>query len=186
MENLVEQAFVFAAMAHSNQKRKGTTLPYIIHTAEAAAIVATMTEAPEVIAAAVLHDTVEDCNVQPQQLERLFGSRVTELVMHESEQKEADAAGSWKRRKQATVDQLRDADTDVKMICLGDKLSNIRAMIRDEAKVGDALWERFNQKDKKEHAWYYRSVAKVTADLRAYGAWQEYSAAVDKLFGPEE
>ncbi len=55
---LVDQAIIFAAKAHAGAVRKGSKVPYIVHPIEAAAIVAGMTDDPEVIAAAVLHDVL--------------------------------------------------------------------------------------------------------------------------------
>jgi myo-inositol-1(or 4)-monophosphatase len=68
------------------------------------------------------------------------------------------------------------------MIALGDKLSNVRAIYRDYQALGDKLWDRFNQKDKSEHGWYYRSIADATKELSKYPAWQEYERLVSILF----
>ena len=57
---LFEQAAVFAAVAHRGTTRKGNRIPYLAHPVEAAAIMAEMTDDQELIAAAVLHDVVED------------------------------------------------------------------------------------------------------------------------------
>ena len=78
--NLVSRAVIFAAAAHDGQVRKGTDIPYIVHPMEAAAIAAGLTNDPEVIAAAVLHDVVEDTGTTKNELEAEFGSRVAELV----------------------------------------------------------------------------------------------------------
>ena len=72
-------------------------------------------------------------------------------------------------------------------VYLGDKLSNIRCIQRDHERLGNELWQRFNQKDPAEHAWYYRSIADVLKEelgnTNAYeGVWeQEYS--VNWAFG---
>ena len=159
----IERAIRFAVSAHAGTKRKGKERPYILHPVEVMSIVAGMTEDEDVIAAAVLHDTVEDTSVTAAAIEREFGPRVRDLVMAESEDKmkELPAEASWKLRKQATIDHLRTLNRDAKLICLGDKLSNIREMNRDHAAIGDKIWERFNQKDKREHNWYYRSICDV-------------------------
>ena len=60
---LVDKAIIFATNAHKNSERRAKAFPYIIHPLEAMAIVATMSNDPELLAAAVLHDTVEDTNV---------------------------------------------------------------------------------------------------------------------------
>ena len=103
------RAAAFAAYAHDGQTRKGSALPYLVHPMEAAAIAATMTNDPDVLAAAVLHDVVEDCGVEEAELRTRFGRRVARLVMAESEQKEADARASWQKRKLRAVNRLRAA-----------------------------------------------------------------------------
>jgi myo-inositol-1(or 4)-monophosphatase len=69
------------------------------------------------------------------------------------------------------------------MITLGDKLSNIRAMYRDYLVLGDELWNRFNQKDPKQHHWYYQGIAACLIELQEYPAYQEYCELVKKVFG---
>jgi len=182
---LLDEAIRFAVQAHSGQPRKGTNMPYILHPLEAAAIVATMTDDPEIIAAAVLHDIVEDAHVSVDEIAARFCERVAKLVNSETENKREDqpASDTWLIRKQETIQRLsKEKDLAVKMVTLGDKLSNIRAMYRDHLAIGDKLWERFNQKDPNMHAWYYRAVADVTIELSQYPAWQEYWALVEKVF----
>ncbi len=184
MTEILDKAIKFATEAHKNALRKGTQTPYILHPLEAAAIVATMTDDLEIIAAAVLHDTVEDNkNITLDDIEKEFGKRVRDLVAAESEEKEEDEVGSWHRRKQATVDHLRNKATEEEMmIALGDKLSNIRSIYRDYKNYGDKLWERFNQKDKQMQGWYYRSIAEALEPLAMYRAYKEYCDLVKEVF----
>ena len=58
---MIDDAIEFATKAHEGQFRKGTRRPYIVHPIEVADIVSAMTNDEEVICAAVLHDTIEDC-----------------------------------------------------------------------------------------------------------------------------
>ncbi len=155
--DIFDSAVTFAVQAHSGAMRKGTQLPYILHPMETAAIAGTMTDDPEILAAAVLHDVVEDTPTTAAEIARRFGARVSKLVAAESEDKREDrpAAETWRIRKEETVEHLmRARDNAVKMLTLSDKLSNIRAIYRDQLSMGDALWRRFNQKDKRQHAWY--------------------------------
>ena len=180
---MLDKAIAFAVDAHSGQLRKGTNTPYIVHPMEAASIVSTMTDDREVIAAAVLHDTLEDCEgISYEQLQEAFGKRVADLVKAESEQKEEDAVGSWRKRKETTLSHLQDCPSDVKMIALADKLSNMRAIARDYRAIGDQLWERFNQKDKAEQGWYYSSLVKCFGDLAQHSAYLEYCKLVATVF----
>lgn len=185
LDNVLDDAIIFATNAHSGQFRKGTTIPYILHPLEAGAIVATMTTDPEVIAGAVLHDVVEDTDATVQQIEDVFGERVAMLVASESENKREhlSSESTWKIRKQETLDHLQSAPLEVKMIALGDKLSNLRAIYRDYRVLGDDLWQRFNQKDKYEHAWYYGGIINCMDELCKYPAYQEYGQLMEEVFG---
>ena len=73
---MIEEAAAFAAQAHHGTFRKGTQIPYITHPMEAAVIVSGFTDDPEMIAAALLHDVVEDTGVTEEEIRERFGSRV--------------------------------------------------------------------------------------------------------------
>ena len=156
----LNKAIAFAAEKHATKKRKGTNLPYIVHPMEAAAIASYLTDDLEVIAAAVLHDVVEDSDATKEDLEKLFGKRVAELVASDSEDKmeHLPASASWKTRKQQTIDYLGNTSRDEQIIVLADKLSNMRSNYNDYCTIGDELWQQFKQKDKLQHAWYYKSI----------------------------
>ena len=164
---MLDQAITFATTVHSGAVRKGNDRPYIIHPLEVMTIVATITDDQNVLSAAVLHDTIEDTGVTKEVIQALFGERVADLVASETENKRKDQAAesTWKVRKEETLQLLRTVnDRDVKLICLGDKLANLREISRDYAALGDKVWERFHQKDKKEHCWYYSSVYEILRD----------------------
>ena len=185
-DDILSRAVAYAAKCHAGQLRKGSAMPYIIHPMEAATICASFTDDLEVITAAVLHDVVEDTDATVEEVGELFGERVASLVAGESEDKRKDlpAADTWKIRKEESIEHLRGAqDPGIRMVCLGDKLSNIRSIQRDYKRLGDGLWERFNQKDPAEHAWYYRTVAAVLRDdLGETEAWKEYASRVEAVF----
>lgn len=183
--DIFDKAIAFATKAHSGSFRKGTTTPYIVHPMEASAIVATMTDDKTILAAAVLHDVVEDTDYTIDDIRKEFGKNVARLVSAESEDKRDNLPpeATWKIRKQETLDHLKNqASKEEKIITLGDKLSNIRAMYRDYLEIRDELWNRFNQKDKSEHAWYYKSIAELLSDLSDTPAYQEYVELVDRVF----
>ena len=186
---MIEKAVRFAAKAHEGTTRKGKERPYILHPLEVMTIVAGLTEDEEVISAAVLHDSVEDTDVTSRDIRYSFGERVEQLVMAESEDKMRGipSEASWEARKQATIDHLAGRERDALLICLGDKLANIREMSRDYKAIGEKLWDRFNQKDMKAHRWYYSSVFQVLA--KALGdepPIREYRALLKEVFGWEE
>ncbi|MDD4095880.1 MAG: HD domain-containing protein [Oscillospiraceae bacterium] len=185
--SILDRAIVFATEAHRGAFRKGTGIPYILHPLEAAAIAATVTGDYEVLAAAVLHDVIEDTAVTEAELREIFGKRVAELVSVESENKRADlpAGDTWRIRKQETLDALAlEVRRDVKILVLADKLSNVRSIHRDFRALGDALWERFNMKDKDQIGWYYRSIAgALESELGETLAMKEYRGLVEGTWG---
>ena len=183
---LVSEAIKFAVEAHDGMRRKKSSAPYILHPLEAAVIVGTMTEDQEIIAAAALHDVVEDAGVSIDEIEERFGRRVRELVGSETEDKRADLppAQTWRIRKEETLAHLRETNDDaVIMLWIGDKLANIRSIYRIWKHVGDKVWDDFNQKDKNEQAWYYRSIADLTSRLSDNSAWIEYNSLTNIVFG---
>ncbi len=185
----IGKAIKFAVDAHGDTTRKGKNRLYILHPIEAMTIVASLTETEDVLAAAVLHDVVEDAGVTKEELHDAFGETVADLVMAESEDKMRDipSEASWKARKQATIDHLAGLKRDALLICLGDKLANMREISRDYKELYDKLWERFNQKDKEAHRWYYSSIFKILA--KTFGEVppiQEYRALLKEVFGWEE
>lgn len=182
---LVERALAFAAQHHAGQTRKGSRLPCILHPCEVAVTVSSMTGDLEVIAAAVLHDVLEDTSAEKEELFALFGARVTSLVCAESEDKRVGTPKSetWHLRKSETLERLEHEGLDVQMIALSDKLSNLRAIKRDLKLLGQEHWQHFNQTDASEHGWYYRTLAQRLKALAAYPAYAEYCALVEDVFG---
>ena len=92
------------------------------------------------------------------------------------------AEDSWKIRKKEFLEHLAGASTDSKLIALADKLSNLRALAKDYARQGDTLWQRFNQKDPKEHEWYYGSVLREVQELDGLQCYHEYEHLLDQVF----
>ena len=76
-------------------------------------------------------------------------------------------------------------DIGVLMVWLGDKLANMRAIYRDFRVEGNAMWQRFNQKDINQQAWYYRSIVHLTERLSDTPAWLEYKTLTELVFGKE-
>ena len=183
---LVSEAIAFAVKAHDGMRRKKSDLPYILHPMEAAVIVGTMTDDQNVIAAAALHDVVEDTGVTIEEIEEKFGKRVKELVAAETEDKRAELppADTWRIRKEESLAELKNTgDIAVLMVWLGDKLANMRSIYRDWKVEGDAMWQRFNQKNVAEQAWYYRSIIDLTERLSHTSAWLEYKTLTELVFG---
>ena len=180
---MIDDAMEFATKAHEGQFRKGTRRPYIVHPIEVADLVSTMTKDEEIICAAVLHDTIEDCKgITWEVLKLRFGQRVADMVAQESE----DKSLSWEERKGETIRRLKTAPREVRMIGLADKLSNMRDIDRDYPVLGEALWTRFRMQSKSAMAWYYKGVRDaLKEEFSGVEAYEEYCRLIDKNFGKD-
>ena len=186
---LVSEAIAFAVKAHDGMRRKKSETPYILHPMEAAVIVGTMSDDQNLIAAAALHDVVEDAGITIDEVEERFGKRVRALVESETEDKRTDLPPSdtWRVRKEESLSVLKNTnDIGVLIVWLGDKLANMRSIYRDFKIEGEAMWQRFNQKDVSEQAWYYSSIVKLTERLSDTSAWLEYKTLTELVFGKGE
>lgn len=184
--DVLDRAIVYAVGAHAGMTRKDSSTPYIYHPLEALAVAASLTDDHEVLAAAALHDVVEDTPTSLEDVEELFGSRVAEIVAGCSEDKREGTPAdlTWKIRKEETLEHLAGChDRDVLAVVLGDKTSNLRATKRDLDALGDEVWERFNEPDPLEHAWYYGGIAKaIENEMGDTAAWREYAQLVSDTF----
>lgn len=183
--HLLDRAIIFAVRAHAGTERRGKGFPYIVHPLEAVEIVATMTSDQELLAAAALHDTVEDTLVSVGDLRREFGDRIAMLVEEESDKftEGVSEEASWHSRKQAAIDRLAKASRDAKIVALGDKLSNMRAIARDYEVKGDELWKIFHAKERSDHEWHYRGLADSLRELQDSFAFREFEGLINKVFG---
>ena len=181
---LLDRAIVFAVRAHAGTERRGKGFPYIVHPMEAVEIVATMTSDQELLAAAALHDTVEDTDVTLEQIRAEFGERVASFVAAESDEphQSRDSVENWRARKQVAIDRLSAASREAKIVALGDKLSNMRAIARDYAERGDEVWNLFHTKDPTDHAHHYRGLAAALSELSDTFAYKEIEKLINQVF----
>ena len=180
---LVTEAVIFAGQKHDGMLRKGTELPYIVHPVEVLAIASALTGDPEILAAAVLHDVIEDCGVTEEQLSMRFGARVTRLVLSETQLSAGDPFETWDMRKKEAIARIARGGRSVKLIALADKLSNMRAIHRDYDRDSDTMFLRFHQHDKSRHAWYYRSMVNLLKEeFGNTDAWHELRGHVEHVF----
>lgn len=183
--DLLDRAIIFAVKAHAGTERRGKGFPYIVHPMEAVEIVATITPDQELLAAAALHDVVEDTDVSVDEIRAEFGDRIASLVAAESDTFEDGVSeeDSWHARKRAAIDRLANASHDAKIVALGDKLSNMRAIARDWSEQGDSFWNIFHAKDPKDHEWHYRGLAESLRELQDTFAYKEFESLINQVFG---
>jgi len=182
MSTILDSALAFAAVAHRDQKRKATNIPYIVHPVGVMLILIEFGENdPDLLAAALLHDTVEDTSVTHDQIRKEFGDRVAEIVAGCSE---PDKDETWENRKNHTIHYIKAAPRHIQLVSAADKLHNLRSMIKDYDEMGDKVWSRF-KRGKDDIAWYYRSVLASLRDggLREHAIVGKMEKEVKRLFG---
>ena len=183
--NTFEQAARFALHAHEGQIRKTKPIPFILHPMEVAQIASTMTDDLDVLAAAVLHDVVEDTDCTADDILENFGERIAYLVAMETENKRPDrpASETWRIRKEESLAELKNSrDKDVQILWLSDKLSNLRSFYRSRLKIGDKMWEMFNNPDKSEQYWYYNQILELCSSQKDSYAYKEYQMLLKAIF----
>lgn len=183
MSQLLFDAIEFAFQSHRGDHRKGTSIPYIVHPLSMVRYLARLEAPVELVAAAALHDVVEDTDATLDEIRERFGPRVADLVDGASEK---DKSLSWRERKVHTIDHARETD-DVELIVLKcvDKLDNLRDIREDLSLRGEEVWERFNA-DREALAWYYQSLAEIFSEKLAGSEYEalaeEMSSVCQKVF----
>jgi len=178
---MINKAIEMAAKAHNGQNRKVTDIPYIVHPFEVALILQENDACEEVIVAGILHDTLEDTELKEEDIRKVFGDKILELILGASEELKNREKTPWYDRKLHTIEHLKNAPLEVKMVSCADKLSNIRSMITGYNEMGDRLWDRFNAPYEKQK-WYYQSLIQSLEALDGFKMYKQFKEAVDYLF----
>lgn len=158
------EALQFAHELHQGQCRNGSPRPYIGHLLGVCALVLEHGGDQDQAIAGLLHDAVEDQGGPPvlAGIERRFGSEVARIVAACTDDPDQS---DWRRRKERYLQHLPDQDAPVVLVSAADKLDNVRALVRDHARHGDAIWQRWAG-GRAARLWYYRA---VTDALRQTG-----------------
>jgi (p)ppGpp synthase/HD superfamily hydrolase len=167
--DLIDRAIEAAVKAHRKQVRKGTRTAYITHPFAVGVILAKAGCSEEVIAAGLLHDTVEDARVKLSRIREEFGEKVAYVV---EKCTEPDKRRPWNKRKQHTLDSLEEAALEVKFVVCADKLHNIRTIARDYRRVGDRVWRRF-RRGREDQRWYYTSLLNSLRSRRKNASYEK-------------
>lgn len=155
------RALEFAAVAHGDQTRKGTTIPYVSHLLQVSGLVLQWGGDLEQATAALLHDVVEDTDVTLADVEAAFGAGVSGIVADCTDTGADEAPGRkrpWLDRKRAYVERLRTVAPRSALVIACDKLHNTSTLLVDLERDGLATLARFNAPAPKQ-LWYFRAVA---------------------------
>lgn len=172
---IVEKALYFAAKAHDGQRRKGMDVPYIVHPMSVAMRLLQVDASEVMVAAGLLHDTLEDTEVTYETLCTEFGSAVADIV---NECSECDKTKSWEERKQHTIDKITMQTLAVRTVECADKLDNISSLLDDYARLGNDVWKRF-KRGYDEQLWYFTSLREA---FRAHGDPTPYTLLFEQFY----
>lgn len=184
LDERLYKAYAYAAKAHLGQCRKKTRIPYFSHIITTMNYAMELTQEIEVLQAAILHDTVEDTWVTLDDLKSAFGARVARLVETETENKRRNipASQTWEIRKRETVEHLKSACLNTKVIVLADKTANLESIAREQHYRGTEIWDKFNQPDKAKQEWYFRAVREQLTEFYDTSVMKEYDRYLSLLF----
>jgi GTP diphosphokinase / guanosine-3',5'-bis(diphosphate) 3'-diphosphatase len=166
---LLLKALAFAAHKHRDQRRKDPAAsPYINHPIALADVLVNeggVTDV-EVLCAALLHDTVEDTDTTPQELEENFGPRIARIVAEVTDDKDLSKA----ERKRLQVEHAAQLSPEAKLVKLADKICNLR----DVAERAPESWDLARRRE------YFDWAKRVVDGLR--GAHPSLEAAFDAAY----
>ncbi|MDO8330099.1 MAG: HD domain-containing protein [Fluviicoccus sp.] len=166
---LILKAAAFAAEKHRDQRRKDPEAsPYINHPIALANLLAAQgVTRPEVLCAALLHDTIEDTETTPEELEAHFGAHIAAIVLEVTDDKNLPKA----ERKQQQIDHAPHASIEAKLVKLADKICNLRDILHSPP----AGWPLERQLE------YFEWAAQVISGVR--GAHVGLEAIFDDIYG---
>src|SRR3989344_2450091 len=152
----IQKAINLAALKHKDQKRKSDGLPYIVHLFSVMLILSQHTDNEDVLVAALLHDSLEDTDYTPQELEQDFGPGVLKIVLEVTEPKKAEDGSKlpWRTSKDAYFAGLEKASKEALMVAAADKIHNMNSISKAYLEQGDPLWLKFSS-PKEQQLWFY-------------------------------
>ena len=175
-------ALELAILAHKDQVRKSTAIPYISHPMAVSSIAMEFGASEDQAIAALLHDAIEDGGVEYIDLiGNQFGLYVLELVQGCTDGT-PDHTGKkidWLERKTQYLAHLENASDEVLLVSCSDKLHNARAIVNDLINEGPSVFDRFNA-TKVQTLWYYRQLANIFANRKCPPA-KALEAAVSQM-----
>ncbi|GEM_PF-1249209 len=170
---------------HGNQTRKAGGQPFIVHLLEVANLIYKgFPEAtPELIASGLCHDLLEDTECTENEVLESCGVFVLETVKTVSNDKELE--NNWEAKKLDYIDKVSKGSKEAQIVCLCDKIANMKSLLREYEVQGEDLWKSFNRgKDKKR--FFEELVYKMISDnLGAHPYVDEYAELIEQISLPK-
>ena len=173
-------AVVYAAAAHAGQVKKGTTIPYVSHVLEVAAMVIAHGGDEDQAIAGLLHDVPEDTGGRTRldDIRSRFGDSVAVMVDGCTDSYD-NPKPPWRPRKEAYISRIPTHSSATRLVSAADKVANLRAIIDAYKVTGDALWTRLAGGP--DTVWYYRTIAQVFRATERTALTERLDHLVDEL-----
>jgi (p)ppGpp synthase/HD superfamily hydrolase len=154
--NLIDKAAGIAVRAHSGQTSKVDGSPYIIHPVMVAARLLKHGFPDTTVAAAFVHDVLEDTDYPAARLRRELGREVARLVRAVSSQELKD----WRKKKLRYIASVRRGGIQAMAICAADKIHNLERLLAAHGTMGPEIWSKFTR-GREDKAWFEGEVLKM-------------------------
>ncbi len=174
--NLIEKAVKIAVIAHKKQVRKTDNSPYVVHPISVAFKLMQNKFSDKIVAAALVHDVLEDTDFSVEKLEKELGKDVLSIVEGVSEKKGL----SWEERKKEYIKSVRNGSEDIKAVSIADKIHNAKSLIAFHKKYGAKTWDKFSRK-KEVKLWFENEMLKMFQEAWDHPLIKEYEILVKKM-----
>lgn len=174
--HLLEKALQITHQAHKDQVRKIDATPYVIHPWMVAMKLARHGYADTVLAAAIVHDVLEDTQVTEEALREALGEEVVALVRSLTE----DKAKPWEARKELYIETIRTAPNEVKAISVADKIHNLESLLDAHALHGAEVWKFFTR-GREAKQWFEHALLSALQETWEHSLVDEYAQLVTRM-----
>jgi GTP pyrophosphokinase/guanosine-3',5'-bis(diphosphate) 3'-pyrophosphohydrolase len=137
-------AFYLARKYHSGQIRKGDGLEYLIHLLEISYLLIEYDSSERIISASFCHDLLEDTECLESEIESVCGSDVLQIVKAVSNDSKLNGRENWWKKKQSYIKSVQAGGAEAIVVCLADKIVNMRSLIKVYEEEGASIWSKFN------------------------------------------
>ena len=166
---VIEKAIGMSARLHRHQERRDSETPYAMHPYAVAFLISEYTDDEETIAAALMHDVLEDVRgYEYEDLVNDFGKRIASIVLEVSEERSPYFSmkkdrQTWRYRKERYLENLKSASKEALLVAAGDKYHNLFALVRAYREHGEDLWKKFHAPEPKKESilWFYKTAIEI-------------------------
>lgn len=173
--DLIEKAAKIAAQAHMGQTRKGDDTPYIVHPFMVALLLKERAFSDVCIAAALVHDVLEDTEYGADALRDALGDEVMKVVLTLTE----DKSLPWEERKKKYIESVRNGSEEAKAVSIADKIHNLKSLLAMHSQEGAGVWKVFNR-GREQKIWFETAMLAMFRETWKNSLVEEYGLLVER------